>query len=80
MLTGEDIDRMREEAASQPTKLVVIDTQQFFEIEIPADVDPEFFVNSETCRKECAERILNQTTDLNVDRVLTTQKPDGSWE
>ncbi|WHM52923.1 hypothetical protein [Sulfitobacter phage vB_SupP_AX] len=79
MITGDDIRRMEEEAAQQPTQLVVIDTMQFFEIEIPADVDAEDFVNSEECRKECAARILNQTTDLDIDRVLKEKDSNGEW-
>lgn len=79
MITGDDIRRLEEEAAEVGTKLVVIDTQQFFEIEIPADVDPETFVNSEECRQECAARILNQTTDLTIDRVITEKDDGGAW-
>lgn len=67
MITGEDIDRCIEE--KQGKKLVVIDTMQFFEFEIPADMDPEEFINSAECRAECAALILNQTTDLTIDRV-----------
>lgn len=70
MITGEDIDRCIEE--KQGLKLVVIDTQQFFEFEIPADMDPEEFLDSDTCRMECAMRIMNQTTDLTIDRVYNT--------
>lgn len=69
MITGEDIQRCKDE--KQGLQLVVIDTQQFFEFEIPADQDPEDFLNSDSCRMECAMRIMNQTTDLNIDRVMT---------
>lgn len=69
MITEEDIRRCEEE--KQGLKLVVIDTQQFFEFEIPADMDPDEFLNSDTCRMECAMRIMNQTTDLTIDRVCT---------
>lgn len=69
MITGEDIDRCIEE--KQDKKLVVVDTMQFFEFEIPADQDPEEFINSTECRAECAALILNQTTDLTLDRVYT---------
>ena len=67
MITGEDIDRCIEE--KQGLKLVVVDTMQFFEFEIPEDQDPDDFINSAECRAECAARILNQTTDLTLDRV-----------
>lgn len=69
MITGEDIRCCEEE--KQGLKLVVIDTQQFFEFEIPADKDPDEFLNSDTCRMECVMRIMNQTTDLTIDRVCT---------
>lgn len=78
MITGDDIRRLEDEEKNQKSKIVVIETMQFFEIEIAADVDAEAFVNSELCRKECAERILNQTTDLKVERVLT-EKHNGEW-
>jgi hypothetical protein len=62
------------------TKLLIIDTMQFFEIEVPADTDPETFINSEECRKECADRILNQTTDLCLDREpCIEQDSKGEW-
>lgn len=67
MITGEDIDRCKEE--KQGVKLVVVDTMQFFEFEIPQNQDAEEFVNSAECRAECAALILNQTTDLTIDRV-----------
>jgi len=79
MLTGEDIQRCMDEHNDTPKQLVVIDTMQFFEIEIPADVDPEDFLDSDACRKECADRIINQTTDLNIDRVLKTKDAHGGW-
>ena len=69
MITGEDVQRCKEE--KQGVKLVVIDTQQFFEFEIPESQDPEDFLDSDECRKECAALILNQTTDLTIDRVYT---------
>lgn len=79
MITGEDIQRLEEEQNNQPKKLVVIDTMQFFEIEIPEDVDAEEFLNSDECRQECADRILNQTTDLKLDRILRPNKT-GDYE
>jgi len=69
MITGEDIQRCKDK--KQGVKLIVVDTQQFFEFEIPEDQDPDEFVNSAECRAECAARILNQTTDLQIDRVCT---------
>lgn len=69
MITGEDINHCIEE--KQGMKLVVVDTMQFFEFEIPLDQDPEEFINSKECRAECAALILNQTTDLTLDRVYT---------
>lgn len=69
MITGEEIQNCEDE--KQGVKLVVVDTMQFFEFEIPAGQDPDDFINSDECRQECAARILNQTTDLNVDRVYT---------
>lgn len=78
MITGEDIERCKEE--KQGLKLVVIDTGQFFEFEIPAGQDAEEFVNSAECRAECAARILNQTTDLIIDRECTEfDETNGYW-
>lgn len=79
MITGDDIKRLEDEAKEVKSKLVVIDTMQFFEIEIAADLDAEEFINSELCRQECAERILNQTTDLKLDRVLKEKDEHGGW-
>lgn len=80
MITGEDIRRLEDEEKNQKTKLVVIDTMQFFEIEIAADVDAEAFVDSELCRQYCAQRILNQTIDLKIDRVGTEKDEDDNWK
>lgn len=73
MITGEDIQRCKDE--KQGMKLVVIDTQQFFEFEIPVSQDPEEFLKSEECITECAALILNQTTGLTIDRVYKTYDP-----
>lgn len=75
MITGEDIDRCRQE--KQGMKLVVVNTAQYFEFEIPATMDVEEFINSDECRAKCAVSILNQTTDLELDRVYT-QYDEGS--
>lgn len=77
MITGHDIDNARQEyERNKPDKkLVVVETMQFFEFEIPCDQDPEEFIDSEECRQECAARILNQTTDLTLERVYTTYDP-----
>lgn len=69
MITKEDIDRCKDE--KQGLKLVVVDTMQFFEFEIPERMDPEEFVDSAECRNKCAALILNQTTDLTIDRICT---------
>ena len=79
MITAEDIERFRQMEEDAPKKLVVIETQQFFEIEIPADIDPEEFVNSDECRQICAGKILDQTTDLIVERVGTEKDENGVW-
>lgn len=79
MITAEDIQRFKEMEEDTPKKLVVIDTGQFFEIEVPADIDTEEFLDSEECRKICADKILDQTTDLIIDRVLTDQNENGIW-
>lgn len=63
------------------TKLLVIDTMQCFEFEVPKDINPEEFVNSDACRKECAARILNQTTDLRLDSVYENfNKTTEEWD
>lgn len=69
MITIEDINRCKDE--KQNLKLVVVETTQFFEFEIPANQDPEEFVNSTDCLLKCAAQILNQTVELTVDRVCT---------
>lgn len=73
MITEEDVQRCKDE--KQGVKLVVIDTQQLFEFELPASQDLEEFLVSEKCRKECAELILNQTTDLIIHRIYTKWDP-----
>ena len=79
MITGEDIRRLEEEAEKVDKKLLVIETQQYFEIEVPVDVDPTDYVNSEQCRKICAARILDQTTDLVLQEILTTYDPESEY-
>lgn len=74
MLTREEIEEWESK-----TKLLVVDTIQFFEIEIPADMDEKEYLNSEECRKQCADRILNQTTDLQIDRVIDEKDENGEW-
>lgn len=69
MITQEDIDRLEEEAAQVPKQLLIIDTMQFFEIEIPKDQDPEKFVDSDICRQICADKILGGMTDLKLERT-----------
>jgi hypothetical protein len=78
-LTGEDIRRLEEEQAKISKKLVVVDTMQFFEIEIPADLDAEFYVDSEACRKICADKILSQMTDLKLDRTMKWDAEKEKW-
>lgn len=80
MLTGDDIRRLEEEHNAVPQKLVVIETMQYFEIEIPADMDTDQFIASEDCRKQCADKILSQTTDLTLERVFTNyNEVTGEW-
>lgn len=79
MITQEDIERFRQMEEDAPKQLLFIDTQQLFEIEIPADMNAEEFLNSDECREICADRIKDQTTDLNLDRVATTMT-DGVWD
>lgn len=73
MITQEDIEAFRE--TKKDKKLVVVETMQFFEFEIPIDQDPEEFIDSDECRNECAARIINQTTDLSLDRVYMNYDP-----
>ena len=72
VITVEDMDRFKEMQDETPKQLVVIDTIQFFEIEIPADMNPNEFVDTDECRKLCADKILSQTTDLRFENVLLT--------
>lgn len=78
MLTVDQIEEWEEKKGKI---LVVVETMQFFEIEIDADQDPETFIDSEECRKECADHILNQTTDLMLERVYRKYNPENhQWE
>ena len=80
VITIEDMNRFREMEEDTPKKLLVIDTMQFFEIEIPEDMDAEEFVNSEECRKICADKILDQTTDLKFeDQLLEFNEETETW-
>lgn len=56
------------------TKRLIIDTAQFFEIEIPEHIDPDWYINTQECRDECADRIKSGFTDLNLERI----EPDGT--
>lgn len=79
MITSEDIERFRQMEKDAPKKLVVIEIQQFFKIEIPADVDPKEFVDTDECRQICADKILDQTVDLVVESVGTEKDKNGIW-
>lgn len=61
-------------------KLLVIDTMQFFEFEVEDHIDSQEFLTSDECRNECAERILNCTTDLTLKQIATTKDANGIWE
>ncbi|CBW47005.1 hypothetical protein [Roseovarius sp. 217 phage 1] len=80
MITGDDIRRLEEEAANKPKKLLIIDTMQFFEIEIPEDVDPESFLDSDLCRQVCADKILSGMTDLEINRVMKQNPQTKEFE
>ena len=54
---------------SKQTKVLVIDTLEFFEIEVPIRVNPNSYLHSEECRKICAEAILSQTANLVIERI-----------
>ena len=73
MITQEDIDRFEAMQEATPKQLLIIDTMQFFEIEIPADQDPENFIDSDICRQICADKILGGMTDLKLER---TEEPE----
>ena len=79
MITGEDIQRLEDEAAKVSKKLLIIETQQFFEIEVPQDIDPEEFVFTDECKQECANKILSGLTDLTVEDVLYWDKTKKEW-
>ena len=71
MITGDDIRCLEEEAAKVGKKLLVIETQQFFEIEVPADMNTHEYVKTDECKKICADKIISGMTDLYVKRVYT---------
>ncbi len=75
MITQEDINRFEQMQEATPKKLVVIDTMQYFEIEIPTEIHSQEFVESKECRKICADKILSQMTDLNLHQVLDVYDP-----
>ena len=74
MITQEDIDRLEEEAAQVPRQTIIIDTMQFFEIEIPADQDPQKFIDSDICRQICADKVLRGVTDLKLETVIKEEE------
>ena len=73
MITGEDIAELERNKVGK--KLIVIETMQFFEIEVPITQDVDEFMESEECRKHCASLIEFGFTDLTVDRVLENYDP-----
>lgn len=80
MLTGEDIDRLHEDHAKVGKKLMVIETMQFFEIEIPTDIDPEEYLITQECRDICADKIKSGITDLEIDRMMYHNPDTGEFE
>jgi len=80
MITGDDIRRLEEEATRVGKKLLIVETQQFFEIEIPADINTHEYVETDECKKICADKILSGITDLYVERVYTEyNEVTGEW-
>ncbi len=79
MITGDDIRRLEEDAAKVGKKLIIIETQQFFEIEVPQDIDPEAFVNTDECKQDCADKILSGLTDLTVEDILYWNQTKKEW-
>ena len=80
MITGDDIRRLEEEATRVSKKLLIIETQQFFEIEVPTNINPHKYVETDECKKICADKILSGITDLYVERVYTEyNEVTGEW-
>jgi len=79
VITGDDIRRLEEEKALAGKKLIVIETQQFFEIEIPKDIDPEAYLLTDECKRECADKILSGLTDLTIEDILYWDKTKEEW-
>lgn len=79
MITGDDIRRLEEDAAKVGKKLIVIETQQFFEIEVPMDIDAEEFLLTDECKRQCADKILSGLTDLNVEDILYWDQTNEEW-
>lgn len=74
MLTREEIEEW-----NGKTKLIVVDTMQFFEIEVPVDTDEEEYLQSQDCKDQCAELIRTGMTELNLERVLENKDASGYW-
>lgn len=50
-------------------KTLVIETLQFFEIDVPDDTDAESYLDTLECREICADKILSGVTELKLERV-----------
>ena len=71
--------RLEDEAAKVGKKLLVIETQQFFEIEVPMDTDPEEYLLTDECKQACADKIISGTTDLTIEDILYWDKTKEEW-
>jgi len=79
VITGDDIQRLEDDAAKVGKKLLIIETQQFFEIEVPQDINTEAFVLTNECKQECANKILSGLTDLTVEDILYWDQTKEEW-
>ena len=69
MLTKDLFPREKKETVAKTTKMLIINTVQYFEIEVPIDADPYDYIDTEECRKICANSLLSQRTSLMLERV-----------
>ena len=54
---------------TEPMKELVIDIDRFFRIKIPMDADPYDYIDTEKCRKICANSLLSQRTSLMLEYI-----------
>ena len=50
------------------------DTLQFFEVDIPKDMTPEDFIETDEFRKACADLIISGMIEFRLERLFDTNR------